>query len=336
MLNKNNYISSNSLKTFENVSFEWINYYRKTVRKETFSRTVSDYKRFFIYAPFNDKDIGNISDFDIEDFVHDEIIKKKLRKQGYKNLKAILNGIFSFAYKKKYISINPMTTVKISTSNISKPTKQPKSETVFTTKDADLIKSTIKSDRENYESSVPFAILLAFQLGVRVSELIALKWSDIDNNYIHIQRQEVSYTTYDHNLISTGTVHDIVEYTKTDASDRFLPLTPEATIILSQTQAFNLANHINSTYIFSDVNGNNFNRQRINNCLYSYCKKINISKKSSHKIRKNVISTLLDNIPNKESVRNFAGHEDLQTTLKYYYKDITDDMDFYNRMCDCL
>ncbi len=225
-------------KSFEEVSKEWLTYYKKTVRKETFSRTFSDYKRFFFNNDFTQQLINNISDFDIEDFVHSEIISKNLRKQGYKNLKALLNGIFTFAYKKKYILINPMNTVKISTSNISKPTKSKKSDAVFTTNDASLIKNIIKSESNEYQTSIPLSILLSFQLGLRVSELIALKWSDIENNCIHIQRQEISYTAYDDNFKSLGTIHEIVEYTKTGASDRFLPLTPEANKILSDVKTF--------------------------------------------------------------------------------------------------
>ena len=55
--------------------------------------------------------------------------------------------------------------------------------------------------------------MLAFQLGLRVSELIALKWSDIADNTIYVQRQEICYTTCENG--NKRTVHKIVEYTKT-------------------------------------------------------------------------------------------------------------------------
>lgn len=80
----------------------------------------------------------------------------------------------------------------------------------------------------------------------------------------------------------------------------------------------------------------NFNCQPINKYLYKYCVKVGIIKKSSHKIRRSVISTLLDNIANKVSVQAFAGYEELQTTLNSYYKDISDDDDLYKGICACL
>ena len=91
-----------------------------------------------------------------------------------------------------------------------------------------------------------------------------------------------------------------------------------------------------SPFIFADKNGINFNRQRINTRLYKYCEKINISKKSSHKIRRSVISSLLDNVKNKDSVRQFAGHKNIQTTFNSYYKDISSNAEFYGEMCACL
>ena len=127
-----------------------------------------------------------------------------------------------------------------------------------------------------------------------------------------------------------------MEYTKTIAGDRILPLSKEALTILEDIKKWNKEHNIVSEYIFADKDGSNFNRQRFNTRLYRYCDNINIIKKSSHKIRRCVISTLLDNVKNKDSVRLFAGHEKIQTTFNAYYKDISSDKDFFDEMCACL
>lgn len=38
----------------------------------------------------------------------------------------------------------------------------------------------------NPNCTTPVAIMLNFQIGLRIGELVALKWSDIEGNYIHI------------------------------------------------------------------------------------------------------------------------------------------------------
>ncbi|WP_455717306.1 hypothetical protein [Anaerosporobacter sp.] len=78
-----------------------------------------------------------------------------------------------------------------------------------------------------------------------------------------------------------------------------LPLTPEALYILTQVKFWNERHNLKSDFIFLNENSHNFNRQRINTCLSSYRDKVNIIKKSSHKVRRNVISNLLDNLANK-------------------------------------
>ena len=330
---------SKTLLTFEKVSLEWLHYYKTTVKDTTFDRTMSDYKRFISKCSFFNKSITAIKPIDIKEYLQKTIIDEKLKKRAYSNLKAVLNGIFAYAFDKEYIAKNPMINLKVSTANIVHPTRKSKEEEVFTNKEKDLLRDYIKKDSANYKTTVPYSILLSFQLGLRVGELIALKWSDIDfkKKIIHIQRQETICNKYDDDLNKiASSVHEIKEYTKTQAGNRFLPLTPEAIRILSSVKFWNKSKKINSDFIFVDDEGHNFNRQRINTCLYSYCNKVDIIKKSSHKVRRSVISSLLDNIANKKSVQQFAGHEELETTLNSYYKDISDDEELIIGMCACL
>lgn len=328
-----------TLLTFEKVSIEYLKYYKATVKDTTFARTMSDYKRFIPECSFAQKSITTIKPIDIKEYLQHTILKEKLKKRAYSNLKALLNGIFRYALDREYILKNPMSDIMISTANLQQPTRKAKEEEVFTNKEKDLIRDYIRADFNNYKNTVPYAILLSFQLGLRVGELVALKWQDIDPNkrFIHIQRQETICNKYDDNLVQIeSSVHEIKEYTKTQAGNRLLPLTQEALRILKDIETWNISNGIKSEYIFADTDGITFNRQRINTCLYSYCNKVSIIKKSSHKIRRSVISSLLDNIANKKAVQSFAGHEELETTLNSYYKDITEDDDLLLGMSACL
>lgn len=248
----------------------------------------------------------------------------------------MLNGIFTYALEKELIKRNPMTGMKVSMTHIRKPEKKEQSEVVFTNAEKDLLRNTIKQDTANFKTSVGYAILLAFQLGLRVSELVALKWSDIKDKKIHIQREEIIYDKYDDNCkLIERSHHEIVDRTKSYDGNRFLPLTPTALKILEDVQAWNTEHNIHSDFIFADKNGNHFNRQRINSMLYHYCEVINIDRKSSHKIRKSVITQLLMEIENKKSVQIFAGHKHIETTLSYYY-DTSSEEEFYTGMCACL
>ena len=329
-----NYLDKQA-RTFENIYHEWYDTaYKTKVKATAYARMGTDFIRFVETTDFAKKPLSHIDTFDVENFLHNAIIQHKLKLQGYKNLKSLLNGVFKYARKKKYITENPVDLAEISMAHIVPPKKKYKEEVVFTTKEAELIKEVIAQDRINYDISIPFALLLAFQLGLRVSELIALKWSDIKDNTIYVQRQEICYTTHENG--KKRTIHEIVEYTKTKAGDRILPLSHEAVSILNDVKKWNKEHNISSEFIFADKNRKNFKRQRVNDRLNKYCEMADIIKKSTHKIRRCVVSTLLDNVTNKDSVRAFAGHENIQTTFNAYYKDISSDEDFFKEMCACL
>ncbi|MBP9997271.1 MAG: hypothetical protein KBT19_08435 [Lachnospiraceae bacterium] len=65
-------------------------------------------------------------------------------------------------------------------------------------------------------------ILLTFQTGIRMGELSALKAADLKGNRLQIQRQEIKHKNLE---TGKGTVHEIIDYTKTEAGLRSIILT---------------------------------------------------------------------------------------------------------------
>ena len=91
-------------------------------------------------------------------------------------------------------------------------------------------------------NSANIAVIVNFDLGLRVSELSALKWSDIDwkNNTVFIQRQE--------------SMRVVEDYVKSDSAGgyRELPLSSQAASLLKKLQKdFGPV----SEYIFCDADG---------------------------------------------------------------------------------
>lgn len=324
-------------KLFKNVLSDWLIFYKKSVKESTFSRTYTDVKRFFIntVAPFNNIEISKIKRIDLKNFIQDTIISNNLKIQGCKNLKSILNGVFKYAVDSEYISINPMNNLDISLSNIATKTTKTKTQSVWTTKEKELIINSIWKNKNNWKETTDLLILLLFQTALRVGEVVALKWEDVDftEKTLKIQRQEIVSNKWEDNLeVCEKSIHTFVNYTKTEEGNRIIPLTDESINILNEIKIFNSTHNINDEFIFKTKDGIYFNRQRVNTRLYSYCDRLGIERKSSHKIRRSVLSTLLDNVDNKKVIQNFAGHKDIQTTLKSYYRDITDEKDFYKTL----
>lgn len=166
------------------------------------------------------------------------------------------------------------------------------------------------------------AILFAFQTGVRIGEIVGLRWSDIGeeySNYMLVQRQEVR----DEKRNEDGTWQKaslvVVDYTKSDAGHRNVFLTSYAREILEMVRRQNEEDGFaNDGYIFLQKNGSRATKRMVDNRLRKCCKRAGVPEKSMHKIRKTYISTLIDNAVNINTIRALVGHEDERTTYHNY------------------
>ena len=152
------------------------------------------------------------------------------------------------------------------------------------------------------------AVKLNFLLGLRVGELVALKWDDYINiNNLHIVREEVR------NQVTNQ--YEVVEHTKTNR-DRFVVLVPKAINILQKIER-------TGDYIFMRDSERLTSRQ-IAYVLEKYAERQGLSTKSTHKMRKTFASNLNASGVPIDCIRELLGHSNLNTTLGYIYNPLTE------------
>ncbi len=310
---------------FGNYFLDWLfNWKAQKVKAPTVQRYYDDYKKHIMGTRFDKMKITSIEDIHIENLLNDVINKTHLKRHALNNLKTILNGTFRYAKKSKEIMTNPMSTVEIENTNIT-PDNDSDTDSESQVFDNDELNVLLKYLYEHYLEHKPFitlAILLNFQLGLRVGELCTLKKKDI--NYktckVHIRHMERSYrpmSLVDGKVVKGKTVHEVVDETKCN-SKRDIDLSDEALAIINRTLELQEELGITSEYLFPDENGNYNIRQRVNECLEYYCGQIEINVKSSHKIRKTVLSNLFNKGFGIEEVMKIAGHKRKTTTVTSY------------------
>lgn len=309
---------------FANYYANWLVTYKSTLVKPTaIQRNYDDYRKFIQGSDIDKMKITDIKRIDIKNFLNSTINKYHLTSKALGNLKSIFNGVFSYALDAEDIIINPMLNMKIENTHI-KPEKVKQAATeVFNEEELDLITEYIYKHYMDYNPVVSLAILFNFQLALRVSELCAIKVSDIDfeHHTISIQRIERSYRPVelvDGKIVEYRTVHVIAEGETKKNSNRIIDLSDEALLIAKEAIRVQKELSIKSDYLFADEKGNHIIRQRINDCLRYYCNKIMIAPKSSHKQRKTVLSNLFMQGFDLEEVMQIAGHRQKETCLKYY------------------
>ncbi len=126
------------------------------------------------------------------------------------------------------------------------------------------------------EDAVFLAVKINFLLGLRVGELVALKWEDCkEQSHLHVVREEVR--NQETNL------YDVVEHTKTNR-DRYVILVPKAVAILEKIPK-------QGSFIFMR-DGERITARQIAYVLEKFAERQGMTTKSTHKMRKTYASNL--------------------------------------------
>lgn len=309
---------------FSNFFQEWLLEYKSLiVSPGTVTRNFNDYKKFIQGTEIDKMQIDEIKRIDLLRFFNSIINEHHLTRKSLGNVKSIFTQIFQYALDCEIINKDPMYNLKINNVNILPPVPKSAKTEVFNSQELEQLLEYIY---EHYKESRPLqslAILLNFQLGLRVGELAVLKFEDVtQDNQIFIHRMERTYkqlSIQDGEMKKSPIVYEIVDSAKCH-SNRFVDLSDEALALLDKIKELHEELKIKSVFLFPDPAepGKPMHSQRINDALRFHCRNLEIKSKSSHKIRKTVISNLFRNGFDLEEVAQVAGHKDANTTLKHY------------------
>lgn len=294
--------------TVKDIFEEWINSKLETneISKATYDRYKVDFSRFF--SKFGQRKIKSIKEIEIEDFLLKSISEFSLSAKAFSNLRTLVFGIFKRAKKKKYVQYSITEIVKdieIPKNAFSKKIREDYEEVFMDYETPNVIKYL-----EDNLDVLNLGILLIFKTGMRVGELVTIKFSDISGNTIKIRRTETRYKGQ-----NNEDVYDIKEFPKTDAGVREVIIPNDYVWIVQGLR------EMNPTGEFILMKGNErIHTYAIRKRLYFVCKKANAYKKSPHKIRKTYGSILLDNNVDSTLIIQQMGHTDIQCTEKHYHR----------------
>lgn len=278
----------------------------KKIAESTYCRNQRIFKRFF--AVMGNERIKSLTPEDIEDFLEEQIAEYELTAKAFCNLKSITRGVLKRAKKRKLIEFNVEEIFdELDTSETSfKKVIKDDAEEVF---DDEEMERAIQYLQENPDI-INLGILLIFYTGLRVGELVALKWEDVRENSILIRRTETRYED------ENGKSHHVIkDFPKTDAGVRDVVIPESAFWILKKLRTINPF----GDFIFMR-NGKRVNTFAVRRRLYHVCEETGCVKKSPHKIRKTYGSILLDNHIDRKLIESQMGHTNILCTENYYHR----------------
>lgn len=294
--------------TFNGLYKEWLNY-KETIANSlnTIKRHEQHYSKYFESSVLHGMKIKKIDELLLETECNRIVREFVLTQKEWSNIKTILIGMYDYAVRKKYLTVNYMEKIRIVVKFKQVDRKTGKTETYNTDelKELNRYLDTIYTETND---TVYLAVKLNFMLGLRVGELVSIKWNDlVDLNHIHIVREEVR------NQVTNQ--YEIVDHTKTNR-DRFVVLIPKAINILQKLEH-------TSEYIFAR-DGERITSRQVAYVLEKYAERKGLDTKSTHKMRKTFASNLNANGVPIDCIRELLGHSNLNTTLGYIYNPLTE------------
>ena len=311
-------MDNSSKRTLKTLYTEWLDYKLIcSTSSNTVKRIDNDWNKYYIGTKIIEIPITKLDYITLNQWAYSIIKEKKLTRKQYGNLALIMKQSLLYATSKGYISSSPFERVKLKSALFRKSPKHESEAQVFLTDEQPKIEAEAWNEFNQTGNPIALAIPLAFQTGLRIGEIVALKPSDIQGNYLIIERMEVRQPHKSENGWDRID-YVIVDHTKSTAGTRQVYLTKKSQNLLNAIlKANQKLGYENNEYLFNNVKGR-IHARALDHRIRKYCNKIGISEKSMHKIRKTFISTLIDHNVNINYIREIVGHESEETTYHSY------------------
>lgn len=301
--------------TIESLYPEWCEWKKLHRAASTYmTRINNDWKSYYLNNPIVKIPIKNLNKYTLDMFAHELIEKTGRRRKTYYNASIIIRSILDLAVDKEIIKENLFRKVRIDSRMVFDPERKKSSETqVYTEKEVEEIYKLAWKDFSDGHNKVqklaPLAVIFAFQTGIRRGEIVALRYEDICEDEICVQRMYRFESK------------EVINYLKGHRGCRYVPLTSEAKKIIDATRKFKQEHGFpDNGYIFS-IDDEPLSYYSLGQLYNRYCNLMGTVPKSSHKARKTYISTLVDAGVNINTIREIVAHESEKTTYNSYVFD---------------
>ncbi len=293
----------------------WFDYWIENIKGDNIRRsTRKEYESR--YRTKIKEHIGNMLLSEIKPFhcqnILNQLINENKTSTINNNTRGLMYSFFESAVDNELIKINP---IKRSVKVIERNKKEERR--VLTREEQKLFLEYAKKS-PHYNQ---YAFVL--QTGLRVSEVAALRWQDID-----FTKRIMSVK---HSLILGEGGKVEIGDTKTMSGQRDIPLTDEAINILKEQKKklsqINVIQMEFRDFVFLNKSGKPINRHLYNRSIETVAKRAGIKRLSIHTLRHTFATRCIEGGMKPKTLQMLLGHSDMRVTMGLYVH-ITEDEKF--------
>lgn len=226
-----------------------------------------------------------------------EKCSKTLSRKTAIDVISLLNGILKFAYGKKYIKTHI---------EIPKPSKRKREITIFNDEEQIILKNYLLNNIDNFH----YGVLLVLFTGMRIGELSALKFGDVQKNVLNINKTLQRIKNIDSTSSKKTTIN--IDLPKSDSSIRRIPIKDNILVKLLKS-----LKGIDSDYLLTG-NENFIEPRTIERKFKRILDKCHIERKKFHSLRHTFATNCVKAGFEMKALSEIMGHASTSITFEYY------------------
>lgn len=275
----------------------WLEHKRHELRPNTYEA----YKWTFVtylepYFKPMDLKLNKLTTKLVAKFVDDQLATG-LSAKSVKKMLVLINGLYKYEMRYGDISFNPAAGIVV------KDQREDFEGSAYSPEQAKQLLEVFKGD------PIETAVMLGLYLGLRRSEVVGLRWKDVDfeRDIVHIRNTVVQYFVLSEQ-----------EKTKNPSSKRDLYLPKSLKKYLLELQKFPGVDFSENAHICQHLDGSVYLPGYVSHRFNDVMKRSGLPMIRFHDLRHTAGSMLLNDGQSVLQVQNFLGHKKASTTLDIY------------------
>ena len=282
---------------------QWLNNYVKpTAKQKTYTRYAEAVSTHII-PKLGEYELGELTPLILQQFIT-ELLEHGNIKTGKGLSDNSVNGIISIIQSSLRVAYNIGVVDNYIADKIKRPKITEKKVDSFTQTEQEKIERAVL----NCNKPKMKGILLCMYIGLRIGELLALEWKDVD-----LHREQISITKSCHDgKDKNGVFTRITDTPKTITSNRTIPIPKQLIPLLKD-----MKRQSDSNYVI-ESKGKPIGVRTYQRTFERLLKRLNISHKGFHALRHTFATRAVECCVDVKTLSEILGHKNAMVTINRY------------------